>query len=141
MSRVLKPVTRHDGKRLWCGPASLMAVTGKPYEEIRALINSVRGRRPRSAVLGMDGWEYQRCLDRLKIRYTGKVCIKRPTLRQWINKRKPELVDSTIIVALSEHMITVRGFLMVDNHTEVPTYILSGPWLRCRVQCYWILED
>ena len=49
-----KEVMRREGRkrRSYCGPWALMAITGRPYADIRARINRVRFRPPNSPVRG-----------------------------------------------------------------------------------------
>jgi len=144
MSRALKPAVRADGKSIYCGPAALMAVTGKAYEDVRACINRYRNRKPNAAVIGMWTHEIAWCLDRwgvdCKRHHLAVPKKRRPTLGQFLKNRSTELVDKTIIITTSDHFVTVKGHMLVDNHTHVPVYVWSGPHLKTRVKKYIVID-
>lgn len=144
MSRALKSVIRADGKSVYCGPAALMAVTGRSYEDVRARINQYRTRKPNTAVTGMWTHEIVWCLDRwgvdCKKHYLAVPKKRQPTLGQFLKNRSIDLIDKTIIIAMTEHFVTVKGHMLVDNNTHVPVYVWGGPHLKARVKKYIVID-
>jgi hypothetical protein len=142
---------RKNGKNgMYCGPAALCAVTGMPYEEIREVVNHNRSRKPTQGITGMCNSEIAHALHDLGIKYKGFAPVidsskrrfrKFPTLNQFLKGRSQKEIDSTLIISLSEHFVTVRGFLFVDNHTKHPVLVWNAPHLKSRVRWYWVLED
>lgn len=138
MTIKLKPIKRKTGDaNIYCGPAALCAVTGKPYEEVRTMINNIRDRASNTAVKGMWPTELRRCLRRLGFYGVWwKPETERPTLAKFLRDRPKDMINQTLIIELTGHYVTVKGRKFIDNHTKVPVFIRQAPFRRKRVIRY-----
>lgn len=143
------PPSRGKGKRYYCGPFAICAITGKPYEtSVKPAINDYRNRPLHLGILGMTNGQVQGVLrqygywlDREFLHtnkydredYDGKV----PTLAHWMRKRKGYQLKSLYLVEVTHHYVLVQGRKFIDNHTEKPVFIRQAPHRRARVRRVW----
>lgn len=129
---------------LWCGPAALAAITGKPVSHIMQTIKNCTGMR---RVQGM--WESQ--LRKVALRYgisletilqerdfypayNGGVMKAKPTLAKWLRENKSVYAEHPVILTVGHHFVTVHGRRLIDNHTMKPVSLKSAPHRRARVR-------
>lgn len=114
---------------LYCGPTTLCAITGAEYyEQIRPVINAMRGRRSNAGVTGMKNAEMVRVLA-----HFGRLASVLGWERDWIwiaPAHRPRLPDALralyergdarpgdiLVVETTRHYVTVQNNVVVDNH-------------------------
>lgn len=130
----------HDAKRkLWCGPAAIALVTGRPTSEIYAHADADAGR----TVQGMYNSELTRTLRRLGYRVTLIWQVfgnGRMNLRQWAIANGRLAAGRPAILQVGNHYGVVIGRRYVDNQTRDPIALRDSDYLRSFVHCAWVVE-
>lgn len=144
------PAANHTGSGTsWCGPAAISVITGRSTEEISQLIRATRVTgtiarlAKRSTVKGIHGWELDKCLDVLGVKYE-RLYIKekdRPTLASFLDgpdgslsHRAPEDI---YILNVTGHFLTVRGDIIIDNNHPTGIAVAKFPNRRVRVKAVY----
>jgi hypothetical protein len=131
----------HDRRStLWCGPAAIAAVTGKPTSEIHAKISEVGGRQN---IKGVYNRELLNTLQALgapaeevwSLRWSTH--SKPPTLAAWLRENRSLYADRPVIVQVTRHYVTVFGKRLIDNTTGGTVALGSAPHRRARVKRAW----
>lgn len=131
----LHPI-KHDLKTtLWCGPAALAAITGKPTSEVMATAKRVMNRR---TVKGMSNLYLSRVARALGVELETKYLSPGLTLARWCKTHKHLFADKPVIVNVTGHYVTVCGRTFVDNHVERAVPLKRAPHRRCRVQVVFV---
>lgn len=147
--RKLHPITKAPGdKSVYCGPAAVMALTGKTHAQAQRAFNRIRRHakdhyRVRSATTGEivkvllnAGVEVTRTHN-----YSHISTRKRPTFARWLRERQYEEVRGCFVVLVTGHVMVVRGNEFIDNFTKEPVKVDDAPHRRTRVQsAYWVGE-
>lgn len=136
---------KHDLKTtLWCGPAALAAITGKPTSEIVAHAKRISGRRH---IKGMSNWLLIKTAAALGVKLESKYfsdAIERkygtkPTLARWCRENKALFANQPVIVNITGHYVTICGRTLIDNnHGVKPVSIKRAKFRRCRVHCAFV---
>jgi len=143
----LHPI-KHDLKTtLWCGPAALSAVTGRPTSEIVRVIKDIRkSTRPvkgvRTSTLGLAAQRLGYKLESIWNLYFegpegGMQRRKQPTLAAFTRDFSAYFQTFPVIVNLTHHYVTIHKNTFVDNHVEQPVRLKKAPHRRCRVEGAW----
>jgi hypothetical protein len=133
----------HDIKTaLWCGPAAISAVTGRPTSEIMALARHFTGKK---TVKGLSVRALRQVLNALGYR-TDEIfsaglefCAGnpnwKPTLAKWTKENAKAFSKLPCVVLVSNHYVTVKGRQLVDTFTPgfEPVPLKKAPWRRARV--------
>jgi hypothetical protein len=139
-----REVMRREGRkgRSYCGPWALMAITGRPYADIRARINRGRSRPDNRAVMGTHVSELERVLRRLgygiwDLRFG---CGHRPTLAALLRGRTSRERQQTWVVAAAKHWVVVRGDMATCAMLDGWASIDDMKKRRGRVTCVLVVE-
>jgi hypothetical protein len=131
----------HDIKTaLWCGPAAISAVTGRPTSEIMALARYVTGKQ---TVKGLKVGALKAILNRLGYR-TDEIfsaglefCAGnpnwKPTLAKWTRANAKAFAKLPCIVLVTNHYVTVKGRTLIDTFVRDGAPLKKAPWRRARV--------
>lgn len=131
----------HKIEEVWayCGPAALMAVTGKRLPEVRAVVNNIRGRAHNQGITGMTQGEIDRSLEALGVKFsTRSIGPNRPTLRAFIESLE---VSTPVLVYITGHFVTYYKGIIIDNHYRFGTTIDECKWAKKRVKAYWVIKS
>ena len=114
-----QPIRLHKphGRNRWCGPGAISILTGCSTDDASRLIRTVSGKRSTTGTSARDlgvvleafGFGLYRDED-----YRHLDTIKRPTLKQWIDKKQIEPWH-TFLVDAGCHFQVVQGDLYTDN--------------------------
>lgn len=142
----LKPINHDLPGILWCGPAALSAVTGRPTSEIHAAIKAVRyseravrGVHPRTLekAAALLGVQLERILDYTFPLPGSFYRSTPPTVAKFLRDHRAVVRNEVIILGLTSHYITVSGNSFVDNQVKTPILLRDAPGRRCRVEQVW----
>lgn len=131
----------------YCGPAALMAVTGKELAPVRAAINKAKGRPLNTGIIGTsvtemayalrelgytyEAWRYWNSkTPRLAVPYT--VDMKKPTVAWLCKNLKP---DAVFIMNPTGHWIAVHNGMIYDNWSRYGEHYTENRWKNKRVDC------
>lgn len=154
---------KHDLKTaLWCGPAALSAVTGKPtshvVEAIRQSVNPAYRNKPVKGVsneilrraaelLGCDIiCHFNYIMERRNASVDERLSRHRigtwrpPTLAAFCRQHRELLRHEILIINITGHYVTVSGRSFIDNHTGKVVPLSEAPFRRARVQVAWIVR-
>jgi hypothetical protein len=110
-----------DEVRIYCGPAALIAVTGKRYPVIRAAINKARARRENCAVTSTYVTELLKALNYLGWKHycmTVDFPSHVSTLEKMVNNKYFCLPDRKYIIHITGHYVAVENGVVFDNGTR-----------------------
>lgn len=129
-----------DEVRVYCGPAALMAVTGKRLPDVRSAINQSRGARGNRGVCGITASIMDESLTRLGIQYEKTIYPKgyRPTLK---NLKHTMAIGMTYIVNITGHFVTCEDGKLVDNHYRFGTDLDDCKWTGKCVKIVWRIKQ
>ena len=144
---------KNDLTRLWCGPAALSAISGKPASICQAAIAVERG-SPTKIVRGVHHWEMCQALKTLGYNTIienkfpsapyGFPKEKRLTVAALLRTRKDWAVTdpgkTMYLITAGHHYMVVKGKKFVDSFTRTPTWIRQAPHRRKRVLRVWRVE-
>lgn len=139
----LHPI-KHDLKTtLWCGPAALAAITGRPTSEVVAAAKKISGKR---RIKGMSNWLLKKTADALGFHLEAKYpndatylkYLHKPTLARWARENKALFADKPVIVNVTGHYVTVHGRSLIDNQTKKVVSLKRAPHRRCRVHVAFV---
>lgn len=114
----LYAVTKGPGDlRVYCGPAAISAITGKPVRGyLREMINARRGRDGNKPVRGMFAHEVSSVLGKLGFQLIQvHACCRGKTLRQFVVDNWQGDKDPIFLVNLTGHYVVTRGRFVIDN--------------------------
>lgn len=149
----LKPINHDLPGILWCGPAALSAVTGRPTSEIHAAIKAVR--HSERAVRGVSKNTLEKaavllgvCLVKIFDAYDpanyyghhyGRPYVhpKGPTLAKFLRRNQGVVRNEAVIIVVTGHYVVVSGNTFVDNQVDAPTTLKNAPGRRRRVKYAW----
>lgn len=132
---MLYEVGNAAGRKLWCGPTAVAAITGLD-------VTTVHMKIPRPRVMGtaahelwkvmMDaGWKVERCSNPHPDEKWHDGVL---SFRRW-SKSKHRDANVAYLVMLTDHWVAVKGRWMCDTYTQgKPVRLTQGPHKRCRVQ-------
>lgn len=143
---------QHDGRRHFCGPTAIAAITGATFPEIYKKIRRVRsgqlkamygyavkdagrdtaGRK--TPIKGMRNDELLIVMQRMGFKMKQGFQAKRMTLGQLLEDRGHL---GPMIVNVTHHYIAVSRGTICDTITRVPVPISAYPKLKYRVECFW----
>lgn len=95
--------------RTWCGPWVLMAITGRPLEDIRAVLNLRRGRAATEAVKGTGTYEMTNALTRFGWRAERQSVDYKTSFAATLRKRTSEQMAEVWLVCAGNHWHLVKG--------------------------------
>lgn len=133
--------------KAFCGPTSLMAITGRPFSVVRDACRMARygmnwpskfERAPN--VRGVSNAVLERAFRILG--YSGRwvEVPNRPTLAAWLDNRTDEERKKPCVVNVTGHYVTVAGFQFVDTFTKGQVVeIDEAPHRRKRVTRVFII--
>jgi hypothetical protein len=127
-----------DEIRVYCGPAALMAVTGKRLPEVRSAINKARGFKDNQGVIGLSTEHLEEALDHLGIKYVRidyPPAIKVPLK----NFKHQMVIGADYIIGLNNHYVACHGDQLIDNHYRFGTEIDESKWKNKHVRNAWII--
>lgn len=153
---------KHDLKTvLWCGPAALSAVTGKPtsyvVQAIRQSVNPAYRNKPVKGIsneilrragelLGCEmvkhfdyAMEHRNMFNAPRPLFQT-VKWNPPTLAKFCRDHKELLRHEILIINITGHFVTVSGRSFIDNHTGKPVPLSKAPFRRARVHVAWIVR-
>jgi len=138
MGRLYVIQPREKGRRWYCGPAAVGALTGRPFEEVRAAFNAVRGRCPTRAVMGSNFFEVEGALHilskyRLRLSRTH-LDRPRPTLAQW--RRTHQAKGEVYLMCAGRHWFIIRNRMLIDNRHKDGVHVVDSGYARKRVVSY-----
>ena len=119
-----------DEVRVYCGPAAIMAVTGKRLPEVRAAINTVRKKPAHSGVCGMYDNQVRRTLNILGVEHyyqSTEFPEHVKTLEKMVKDKRWCLPDHQYIISITGHYVAVENGIVIDNHTR----------FGCPVEKHW----
>lgn len=143
--RKLRTPVVPTGDKAWCGPFSLMAVTGLSLEAARRHIRKANGWDDNHRIRGLYTNELaagfrsagvpiqqQRLLskDREPIRWKRDY----PTFTAWLNNRRGDEIRAMFLVVLTDHFVVVNGNEFIDTFTLKPVKLDDCPHRRSRVK-------
>ena len=123
-----------DEVRVYCGPAALMAVTGKRLPEVRSAINKARGFNDNQGVLGLSTTHLEKALHILGVKFCKECYPHRITLKEFKNHM---VIGMPHILAFNTHYVTVEDGQLIDNHYRFGTPIDESKWKNKQVQTVW----
>ena len=130
------PKQREAGKRWYCGPFALAAITGKGFTEVRTLVHTLSGRKITQGITGMSEYRICQALNesgywtRLAYKWHNKDYQKKITFKEWLRRDRD---DSFYLVVLTDHYVVVKGNQFIDNHSKHIVGVNYAPWQRKRV--------
>lgn len=133
----LHPINHDLKTTLWCGPAALATVTGKPVSEcVAALQKTTRKTAP---IKGVTNLMLTRAAAHLGIKLVElpppvQETFLMPTLAAWTRCNRHEFAAQPVIVNVTGHYVVVSGRSFNDNHTRTPVNLKKAPHRRARVQ-------
>lgn len=123
--------------KVYCGPAALMAVTGKRLPEVRAVVNEIRGRVPNKGIMGMKNVEMEKALRVLGVAFRYHEDKPKRQLRHLI----PDLdSDVRYVINVTGHYVSYYNGVIIDNHYRFGTTIDECRWAGKRVKVYWRIK-
>ncbi len=127
-----------DEIRVYCGPAALMAVTGKRLPEVRAVINKVRERRENQGVCGLSTTHLDKALQSLGVKFERIEFPKeaRVTLKEFKHRM---VIGATYIIGLNTHYVSCEDGKLIDNHYRFGTDMDDCKWKNKRVENAWMI--
>lgn len=123
--------------KVYCGPAALIAVSGKRLPEIRAVVNEIRGRVPNKGIMGMKNGEITKALDALSIDYDHWVLESNTRLSILIATLDE---DYPYIINVTGHYVTYYKGTIIDNHYRFGTTINECRWAGKMAKQYWRIK-
>lgn len=132
-SATLYQIQKDIPGHLWCGPAAIAAVTGRPVSEVISAVKTVRQLRGGSSsvreqpVKAMFASEVRCTLNHLGFQGSYSVPTPRdarPTFAGWRKSRTPEFRQQPLIVLVTGHFVCIAGNRLVDN-THVDPILAS----------------
>lgn len=131
------PKQREAGKRWYCGPFAIGAITGEGFTRVRSVSNDVAGRPLNQGICGMSEWNMCKALQELgywtQLHYKsayGDDYRKQITFKEWLRRDRD---DSFYLVVLTDHYVVVKGDQFIDNHSKHIVGVNYAPWQRKRV--------
>jgi hypothetical protein len=121
---------------VYCGPAALMAVSGKRLAEVRAAINAAKQRKENTGVCGMYDWELFIAMDNLGLKHHCQKIDFPPhvrTLAKIVEDKNWCLPDRTYIVSLTGHYVAVENGVVMDNRIRFGCSVTEHPSKNKRV--------
>ena len=113
--------------RPYCGPAALMAFSGKDFEEVRALINKVRGREHNKPVRGLSNHHLRGVIGKLGYSTDTMIPAHRFTVHDFAETVKP---DEFWFVIAGHHYVVMCEGLVADNRIRFGCEVAKHPWRR-----------
>jgi|WetSurMetagenome_2_1015567.scaffolds.fasta_scaffold180549_2 hypothetical protein len=137
----LHPAKRCNGNgRIYCGPTALCAITGMPYEDIRLIVNEIKGTRPNAGVMRMSVKLFKKVLHYLDIQYTYVLLANTIPFGFFLYKNKPRN-DEIWVVHLTKHFVTISDSCFIDNHTKSVVPLTEALHLRKRVKGIFKIQE
>lgn len=124
--------------RVYCGPAAIMAITGKRLPEVRSAINAARGMRDNQGVIRLSLEHLEDSLNKLGVKFEksdGKMMPLRRFMADLIQK------DVRYILHITGHYITVLNGLIIDNHYRFGTNINDCRWAGKKIKNIYRIID
>jgi hypothetical protein len=146
----LYPVKYDTDHRVYCGPAALASITGKPVSTVLAAVLTLRKGRtvtpswvrttkklPKAPVVGMTNWEAVATLKKLGWRVIERQAFgrDRPTLAAFAGK----LLPGVWLVGVTDHFVAVSGRTFCDTKSRQPVPLRDAPQRRKLVNVAWRL--
>lgn len=134
-----------DEERVYCGPAALIAVSGKRLPEVREAINNVRGRALNAGVCGLSVKHLLEAATILGIRHYAQVCefpehVK--TLKKMVADPSWCLPGRTYIIGVTGHYVAVCDGVVIDNHTRFGSPVYEHWCANKKVkELIWVRDD
>lgn len=135
-----------DGRRHFCGPTAIAAVTGATFDEVYKKIRRVRSDRNgrvrdtagrKVPIKGMGNFDLLLTMKRFGFKVKAKGSLGYPTLRALLEDRGHL---GPIIVNVTHHYIAVSRGMICDTFTKVPIPMMDYPKLRVRVEGWYQFE-
>jgi hypothetical protein len=128
--RGLFPVTNRGGRKLWCGPAALAAVSGWDAADTQEVCNRVS----RRATRGLKNSELEKAARLIGVQLGPRSRIlPRPTLQAWAEwAREP----GSYIVNVTDHYVVVNGARFVDS-SALDGCAVRDAWCKGRHVVGW----
>lgn len=124
--------------RVYCGPAALIAVTGKRLPEVRAAVNLRRGCKPTQGIIGMTKSLLSGALTELGVEHDlVSIGPNPPTLANFVREADS---DKVYIINITGHYVTYHNGTIIDNHYRFGTSIDECRWAKKRVVAYWVIK-
>lgn len=121
------------GRRWYCGPAAVAAITGQSFEDVRAALNMARGRRANCGVCRTDPEEVAGALRSFGMTATVRHAVGPvPTFRAWRARRRNP--SPWAVVAVGRHFVALSGTTLVDNKHPEGVRVRDAGYDRRRVQ-------
>lgn len=141
----LHPIKNDIKTTLWCGPAALATITGRPVSECMQAIRDARNWGRNKPIKGVSCWLLEQAAKRLGLRFEQvfttfggeNVMRPRPTLAAWTRENKSKFADAPVLLIVTGHYVTVAGNSFNDNHTRTPVRLRRAPHRRKRVKAAW----
>jgi hypothetical protein len=131
----MKVLHEIDELRVYCGPAALMAITGKRLTEVRGIINQARGRSQNSGVCGLAHKHLEQAMTLMGIKYSKVTPDKIKLAKLMLQK------DTRYIITVTGHYIAYLNGTVVDNHTRFGTTMDECKWRNKTVKHYYQLAE
>ena len=132
-----------DEMRVYCGPAALIAVTGKRLPEVRAAINKAKGRPDNTGVCGMFNSELVEAMKILGLKYHREESFPAHvrTLSKLVNDKLWCLPDRKYIINVTGHYVAVENGIVVDNHTRFGCHVDEHWCSRKKVHAMFLVKE
>jgi len=126
------------GKNKYCGPAALSAAFGISSQYAAKLIRTHHCGAYNGSVKGTWGDSLKRVFDACGVDSTYSGIIPRNeqvTFNQWVKETFPHYPNSTFIVAVKNHWITIHNGYFIDRvvSKNKPVLISDYPYPRAKV--------
>lgn len=136
----LHPINHDIKTTLWCGPAALATITGKPVSECMQAIRDSRSYNHNKPIKGVGCRLLEKAAKRLGYRFES---LPHPwsdgeiTMAKWTRENKSKFADAPVLLIVTGHYVTVAGNSFNDNHTRTPVRLKRAPHRRKRVKAAW----
>lgn len=140
MSRRKLRTPDKEGRKVYCGPFSLMAVTGWSLNQCMRRIRKANKWDPKREIKGMWNTEIERTLKAAGIPISKTTYVKGsfmhadpPTLTKWLRDRSAADKRAMYLVTLTGHFVVVNGNEFIDTFSVTPVKVDDCPHRRARV--------
>ena len=129
MTKLLNPPSREKGKRWYCGPFVIAAVTGFSFEPIRSALNRAKGRPISRGVCSVQTQELRKAFKELgwdsTVTYHHAENPKM-RLKDFMKSLDPDDTD-IYVVYITGHYVAVQGDIFIDTYSKHKVSTVYSP--------------
>jgi hypothetical protein len=131
-------------KHVYCGPSSLIAITGYGKERVENDINIMRKKPAGTPVVGKYDREMSVMLKKYGFLAATRTLRqddwrKLPTLTEFLEASLDHDFGNTLLIGITGHYVLVRNGIIYDTKAKSGKPIDEHPFKRSKVRNYWVI--